>query len=136
MVLQRSPHSARIWGWSTPQSNVTVSLDDTLVGFDIADPTTGKWTVRLPPQPASTEERTIHITDGTTSITLVDVVFGDVYLCSGQSNMQLDVDAVFNSTEEINDSVNHPYLRIATAALVTADTPQEDVPVSSIVPWV
>jgi sialate O-acetylesterase len=140
MVLQREPQSARLWGWADPGSTITVELYDAdLVllasssGIASSEPD-GRWVVHLPPQPASdVGGHTVRVSDGTTVLELTDVVFGDVYLCSGQSNMQFDVASSFNATEEIEDSARYSSgIRIATAALVTADTPQDDVPVRLI----
>jgi sialate O-acetylesterase len=43
---------------------------------------------------------------------LVDVLFGDVWFCSGQSNMQIGMAAVFNSTQELAKANNYPHIRI------------------------
>ena len=51
----------------------------------------------------------------------------DVYLCSGQSNMEFSVNNAFNASAEIADSVNYPNIRLATAARAVADTVQADV---------
>lgn len=114
MVLQREPMSSKIWGWGAPGTNVSISLDtifdevqpsstpSTVVVFSIANDD-GVWSVNLPPQPASSG-RTILIEDGVgTVIVLDDVAFGDVYLCSGQSNMEMSVPATFNATEEVRN---------------------------------
>lgn len=88
----------------------------------------GMWQIDLPPQPAG-DGYTLTITDGsTTIIQLVDVAFGDVYLCSGQSNMQLAVGGSFNATAETANAIQYPNIRLATVQLVTSDTPQLDVP--------
>ena len=55
-------------------------------------------------------------------IVLHNVVFGDVFLCSGQSNMQFTVSSSFNSTDEIADS-NNPLIRVFTAAATQASSP-------------
>ena len=82
MVLQREPLQSRLWGWASPMANVTATLNDAdLQVFTIADED-GSWWLNLPPQPAGTGH-TIQISDVTTDITLEDIAFGDVYLCSG-----------------------------------------------------
>ncbi|VEU37517.1 unnamed protein product [Pseudo-nitzschia multistriata] len=129
MVLQREPLSSRIWGWADPGSLVRVSLDSKIYTDTNAQPD-GSWIIELPPQPAGSDHK-ILIADGETSITLQDVAFGDVYLCSGQSNMELSLPAVFNASAEIEDSSNYPNLRLATVDKVTSDTPQKDAPSKS-----
>ncbi len=49
------------------------------------------------------------------TISLTDVLFGDVWLCSGQSNMQFTVPQVFNASVEIADAANYPDIRLFTA---------------------
>jgi sialate O-acetylesterase len=66
---------------------------------------------------------------------LQNIAFGDVYLCSGQSNMEVSVGAVFAASEEIVDSVHYPHLRLATVQKVPADTPQVDVDSKADYSW-
>jgi hypothetical protein len=76
MVLAREPLSASVWGNATAGSKVTVSLDDKAVASAVATPD-GRWKASLPPQPAGTDHA-ITVTDGSTTIKIVDVAFGDV----------------------------------------------------------
>ena len=96
MVLQREPHSPNIWGFGPPNSKVGVNIslgeeflhitDNVPVGAD------GVWSVGLGSWPAGIGY-SLHIWLETTGdvITLSDVAFGDVWVCSGQSNMVLKV---------------------------------------------
>ena len=61
------------------------------------------------------------------TITFHDVLFGDVWLCSGQSNMQLTVNRVYNATDKIANAGNYPKIRIFTAALVLSVAPVEEL---------
>src|SRR5271163_605389 len=83
VVLQRdSP--IHIWGWADPGEQVTVSLlssKQTATTDDL-----GKWSVYLAPQPAG-GPYSITV-QGTNTIALSDVLIGDVWFASGQSNMQ------------------------------------------------
>jgi sialate O-acetylesterase len=150
MVLQREPMAAHIWGWASPGANVTVTLTNTILimmnnittddvvvatAFSIASSSRGIWSLDLPPQKAGSGY-TLHISDGGhRDIVLDDIAFGDVFLCSGQSNMQMSVPATFNATAEIADSIHYPNLRLATVDLVTADTPQDDAPSKANYTW-
>ena len=87
MVLQRAPQHAVVWGFGLAMTNITTVRAGqpdlvTSVGPD------GVWRQQLPPTPASTAPSDITFTDGVSTLTLHGVLFGDVYLCSGQSNMQ------------------------------------------------
>jgi sialate O-acetylesterase len=61
------------------------------------------------------------------TITLHDVLFGDVWICSGQSNMQLTVSMIYNATEEIVNAGNYPKIRVFTAALQSSRAPIEEL---------
>ena len=62
-------------------------------------------------------------TSGGKSQTLSNVAFGDVFLCSGQSNMAFSPNLAFNATEEIADSINYPNIRMFTGEDVMANSP-------------
>ena len=87
MVLQRAPQSAVVWGHTKPFAKVTTTFDSkTLV--TTAD-INGTWRQRLPPMPASMKPYTLAFVSSTgETAALHDVLFGEVYICSGQSNMQ------------------------------------------------
>lgn len=84
MVLQQKQANP-IWGWDTPGTKVTVDFagqtKSTEAGAD------GKWTVKLDAVPANDQAQTIKITSGAQTVELKDVLVGEVWMCSGQSNM-------------------------------------------------
>lgn len=139
MVLQREPHQARIWGWSAPGSNVTAKLDnEENVFFDIASDSDGSWSINFPPKPAGADHSIrieAQIDESTEEILLDDIAFGDVFLCSGQSNMELNVDDSFDFVQELEDSVNYPNLRLATVNLTAEDEPMDDVLSKAFYVW-
>jgi sialate O-acetylesterase len=125
LVLARAPLSPRLWGWGTPGEDIVVALDGQAVGDPTQVDSDGEWVLDLPPRDASIGPHTLTLTGSESgSVTLQNVAFGDVFLCSGQSNMQMGVNAAFNASDELADSANYPHLRLATVALVAADTPQ------------
>lgn len=135
MVLQREPQKARIWGWAEPGANVTATLTKIDVNIRvITDPEDGAWSIDFPPQPAG-DGHAIEITDGTSTIVLDDIAFGDVFLCSGQSNMEMTVGAVFDAEEEVKDAINYPNVRLATVAKATSDIPMDDVASPTYYSW-
>ena len=110
MVLQRAPASAIVWGTAEPGVNVTVRLHRTHVHATAA--ADGVWRISLPPRPASIEPTTLHFesNDGGRA-TLTDILFGDVILCSGQSNMHLGlqphnkgIPKVINASADVADA--------------------------------
>ncbi|MEI6084678.1 MAG: sialate O-acetylesterase [Verrucomicrobiota bacterium] len=105
-VLQRD-RAVPIWGWSKPGESVTVEFAGQKKTAS-AD-ATGKWLVQLDPLPASAEPRELHAG----SCRIQNILVGDVWLCSGQSNMQWEVNLTNNAVAEIA-AANHPLLRLFT----------------------
>jgi len=85
MVLQRD-REVPIWGWADQGEEVTVEFAGQ-VKKAMPD-ASGKWMLKLDPMPASAESRTMTV-KGKNEIKLDDVLVGEVWLASGQSNMQL-----------------------------------------------
>ncbi len=105
MVLQRDV-AAAIWGWTQPGKEVTVRLaGKTATAVAGAQ---GKWLVRLGTLPAG-GPHTMTVT-GPQTVEVRDVLLGDVWLCSGQSNMQMSVGGSMNAKAEIAAAV-HPRIR-------------------------
>jgi sialate O-acetylesterase len=61
------------------------------------------------------------------TITLHDILFGDVWICSGQSNMEMAVIDIFNGTEEIANAGNFPKIRLFTSARNSSSKPSEEL---------
>ncbi|XP_078609152.1 sialate O-acetylesterase-like isoform X3 [Branchiostoma floridae x Branchiostoma japonicum] len=129
MVLQQAPHRAVLWGEGDPGSNVTVQITPGNTEYKTVNNDAGLWNVTLDPMKAGGPYNVTakqHFKDPIpleVTIKLVDVMFGDVWVCSGQSNMQFTVIMGFNSTEEILAANNYPHIRLFTAGLVGSDTP-------------
>ena len=121
-VLQRDV-AHPIWGWDRAGRRVTVSLDDQ--SMRIKTDRDGRWKAELPATTAG-GPHTISISNGRQTITLDDVYFGDVYLLSGQSNMewqlvQSDPDSL--RAREIAD----PLIRQVLVAKTSAEAPGEHI---------
>ena len=123
MVLQRAPQSARLWGWAAAGSTVAVTLDS--LAYKIIALPDGSWTVDFPPQSASVN-RSITITGDGQTVSLANIAFGDVYLCSGQSNMEFSVTDSFDAATAIPDSVNYPNMRLFGVQKKASLTPMND----------
>ncbi len=111
-VLQRE-QPIHVWGWAEPNEAVSVSLKAETQSAT-AD-RLGRWDVYLAPQPAGGPFQLIVA--GTNRIVLDDVLIGDVWFASGQSNMEMPLNGfpgsavVKNAAEEIAHA-NHPELRL------------------------
>jgi sialate O-acetylesterase len=121
MVLQQK-HANPIWGWDTPGTKVTVSFagqsKTSKAGPD------GRWSVTLDPVPANAQPAKITI-QGSSTRDLSDVLVGEVWLCSGQSNMQWTVSSSWDSDLEIA-TAKFPNIRLITVPQVGTQEPQSD----------
>ena len=106
MVFQQK-QILRIWGWAEKGEKVAVALADQDVSAE-AD-ALGRWHVMLPPMTANKNPQKL-IVKGKNTIEIQDVLIGEVWLCSGQSNMEWPVAACTNSQQEIA-SANYPMIR-------------------------
>ncbi len=121
MVLQRGI-LAPVWGWTTPGQKVTVSMEGRTASTT-AD-ATGRWIARLGPFTAG-GPYTLSVA-GPQNISLKNVLVGDVWICSGQSNMEMGIGQVNNAKEEIA-SAEYPQIRLFTVQKTIALEPRNTV---------
>ncbi|NWX46876.1 SIAE acetylesterase, partial [Steatornis caripensis] len=131
MVLQKEPAGAVVWGYGEPGAAVTVVLsgDGGLVVMKktarVKGPS-GTWTTVLDPMdPGGPYALTAG--QGSENVTLRDVYFGDVWLCSGQSNMAMTVLQIANASRELAAAARYPYVRVFAAAPARSDAELEDL---------
>ena len=129
MVLQMG-REIPFWGWAEPSEEISITLTpkgggenqkpETAMTVTAAD---GRWFVKLPARnkPGSVE---VTIT-GKNTLSLTDVLVGDVWLCSGQSNMEWPVSASLNHQEEVAEA-KYPLIRFFKVERSTARVPQDD----------
>lgn len=120
MVLQQKA-PASVWGTAGPNEKVAVTIDgksaSTVAGED------GKWSVKLENLKAGGPyEMTIA---GSNTITIQNVAVGDVWVCSGQSNMEFKVARAKDAPAE-TEAAKFPMIRMFTVGLKIANTPQSD----------
>ena len=137
MVLQRAPQRAIVWGYAdTADTPISLTMNNkvyhTMSYLSSADDTNGSiWSVTLDAQTAEGpfQVKISHpLANGTlVTITLDDVLFGDVWICSGQSNMGFSVNRMFNASIEIENAYKYPKVRLFTASDAQAGTPQEEL---------
>lgn len=128
MVLQQKS-TVEIWGWADPQEQVTVTpgwSEPPRTAVAAAD---GRWSVELA-TPAAGGPFDIGI-GGTNTITLKDVLIGEVWLCSGQSNMEWPVGRPkgphVDNCEQEAKAADFPRIRLLKVERARADAPQTDV---------
>jgi sialate O-acetylesterase len=121
MVLQRDT-KLKIWGWASPGEKVSVAFNGKKAGaITAAD---GKWLVELPAMKAG-GPFTMTI-KGNNEIKLDDILLGDVWFCSGQSNMVLRMEAVKEAYPEDVATANFPEIRNFFVRNVADFTPTHD----------
>lgn len=127
MVLQRD-RPIHLWGWATPGENVTVDFHG-VHGSGTAD-ALGHWTVSLPPEHAGGPfSLTVSASN---KIELTDILIGDVWFASGQSNMQMPLGGfpgnatLDNSPEEIRNAT-HPDIRLLHIKEKSSYYPLDDI---------
>ncbi|KAF0184749.1 MAG: hypothetical protein FD163_1446 [Hyphomonadaceae bacterium] len=118
-VLQRGK-PIKVWGHGTPNSDVSVSLGEITASFQVGE--TGEWQGELPAQ-AKGGPFSLSVTSGTGSQRLDDILIGDVFLCSGQSNMEFPLRLATGSWSELDIPAQNN-LRFITIARNPAPTPQ------------
>uniref|UniRef100_A0A8D0BS21 Sialic acid acetylesterase n=1 Tax=Salvator merianae TaxID=96440 RepID=A0A8D0BS21_SALMN len=136
MVLQKEPSRAVIWGYKDADANATVTVtisnnQSTLKKHTAEVEEKSKiWRVLLSPMaqggPYNIEIQQAY-KKGISNVTLKDVYFGDVWLCSGQSNMEMTVSQIFNATEELKNASDFPLVRVFAAAHVESVEELQDL---------
>jgi sialate O-acetylesterase len=106
MVLQRDT-PLKIWGWASPNENITISFNGS--EYKCSADVNGNWQTVIPEQKAGgAYTMTIKASN---IITIKDILVGDVWLCSGQSNMALPMYRIMDKFEEEIMQINNPYIR-------------------------
>ncbi|HVZ64573.1 MAG TPA: sialate O-acetylesterase [Lacunisphaera sp.] len=127
MVIQREA-KAPLWGWADPGETVRVQGSWSTDAVTASAGADGRWRVDLP-TPAAGGPYTVTIA-GKNEITLTDILVGEVWLASGQSNMQMPLKhptpgydvPVLNNEEEIRKA-DHPDVRLFLVPYTAADEP-------------
>ena len=106
MVLQRDA-DVKIWGWADANEKITVSFNSKT--YDAAAGTDGKWVVMLSDLKAG-GPYSMDI-NASNHITLTNILIGDVWVCSGQSNMELPMNRVKNRYPDVIANADNPNIR-------------------------
>lgn len=101
MILQRDV-PVKIWGWASPKEKIRVQFKNK--SYHTVAASDSSWQIMLPAQPLGTpQSMTIN---GKNTIKLRNILFGDVWLCSGQSNMAFTMEECGIYEQEINTTTN------------------------------
>jgi sialate O-acetylesterase len=135
MVLQCNK-PLKLWGWAS--ANEAISLDFDKKTFKTTADASGKWAIELPPQQAGGTYDLVFKGEKTRpdgsgkEVKVSDVAFGDVWLCTGQSNMVLPMERVKEKYAEEIANANYPNIRLFFVPTTpNIQKPQADVPSGS-----
>lgn len=128
MVLQQQS-DVKLWGWSQPNATVKIAASWGVKGTVKSD-SEGNWLFTVATPSASYTSHTITISDGE-PVVLKNVLIGEVWLCSGQSNMEMPFTGymgspVMGAQKAIEESSLYPNLRLFTVERNSATLPQKD----------
>lgn len=128
MLLQQKT-DARIWGKASPGQTIKISASWNVKG-ETKSAENGKWVVILP-TPEAGGPYTVTVSARDTAITINNVLIGDVWFCSGQSNMEMPmagwppIDTIMHSAKTIQ-AASIPEIRLFVVQRMVSDEPLED----------
>ncbi|RZJ77443.1 MAG: sialate O-acetylesterase [Flavobacterium sp.] len=106
MVLQRDI-STKIWGWASPNEKIKLSFKG--VNYTTLADKNGDWQIKLPAQKAGGPYQILLTASN--KISLENILFGDVWVCSGQSNMELPLARLVDKYPEVIANANNTQIR-------------------------
>lgn len=130
MLLQQNTE-VNIWGWAEKGQTVSISPSWSTQKYTNKADNKGKWSVRIPTPQGSYQTYNITISTNEMNITFDNILIGEVWLCSGQSNMEMPMKGfknqpVWGGNEAIFKSKNKN-IRLITVKRASALTPQNDI---------
>lgn len=130
MVIQQLAE-ARLWGWDTPGKRVTVKVSWSAARHTAVADASGLWQVKVKTPQASHKPLSITFSDGTDRITVSNVLAGEVWVCGGQSNMEMGVRGydgcpVEGANQTIAEASRYPAIRIAKVPAKMSVVPKGD----------
>ena len=132
MVLQQNSE-VNLWGWSSPDEKIKIELGWQNEILNTVADANGNWKVPINTPAADNKSYQIKLT-GENAITLSDIKLGEVWICSGQSNMYFTLGkqgdswktGVMNYKEEVKEA-NYPDIRLFTVEVNASQTPEKDI---------
>jgi sialate O-acetylesterase len=122
MVLQTGGRVS-LWGWADPNEEIKINVSWRKVDWTIQADNAGKWIFQMAaPETGGPYEITFK---GTNTVTVKNILVGEVWVCSGQSNMEMAIKGVVNAEQEIVGAKD-PQIRLFTVEKKVAEKPQDD----------
>ena len=128
MVLQRNAN-VKLWGWANTGEKVQITTSWDSKEYQIETSITAKWEIEIS-TPEAGGPFVINFKGDENEVSLKNVLIGEVWLCSGQSNMEWSATTsagIDNAQEEI-ENANYPNIRFFTVPRRTSEYPQENFP--------
>jgi sialate O-acetylesterase len=122
MVLQQKSE-VNLWGWCSPAEKISVKVSWDTTKYVTKGTSGAKWALKIK-TPAAGGPFTITIND---NIVLEDVMIGEVWVCSGQSNMELNGDQKLKQSLDEAPNANNQKIRFFYVPKTTSDYPQEEI---------
>ena len=122
MVLQREQANP-VWGKADAGETVTVSIGGQ--NHQTVADQHGDWRIQIAPMPANAEPQVLQVSGLNSQVSFSDVLVGEVWICSGQSNMQWSLSNSYNGPVEIA-AANHPQIRLISVPQVGTQDPQDN----------
>ncbi len=123
MVIQQNAE-VRLWGWARPGEKVLISTSWSTVASDSVGDANGQWRAIVKTPAADGKPQSISF-KGDNEVVIRDVLLGEVWVCSGQSNMEWPLSASGNGEEAVK-SANHPTIRLFMVENTVSAEPQAD----------
>jgi len=126
MVLQRNS-TIRIWGTAEAGEKVTVIPSWTTDKFSVDADITGSWLVEIPTSEAA-EKQTLKIEGASESLKFKNIMIGEVWICSGQSNMKFMVEQSIDVISSLKSP--NPNIRLYNIGQRSSRIPMDDIPIN------
>ena len=136
MVLQAG-QGHLVWGYHASSTSTILSLQrdgEEVVEVEVQVEADGSWRAEVPGQAPGTGY-SLRVTSGQQELHLEELSFGEVWVCSGQSNMEFAMSGVLEAEQEIAASARYTQVRFAKVALVTAGEEMGDLWGGLAIPW-